>query len=78
MYVIGCKPFYYCQFQVHGLGVNALSFPNKGSDLHGSQLRGFEESNIECARRLFKAISDNGYIYDVAKDYKSLYDIVTK
>ena len=30
------------------------------------------------ARRHFKAISDNGYIYDVAKDYKSLYDIVTK
>mgnify|MGYP002626296675 CR=1 FL=1 len=24
------------------------------------------------------AISDNGYIYDVARDYKSLYDIVTK
>ena len=37
-----------------------------------------EESKIECARRHFKAISDNGYIYDVAKDYKSLYDIVTK
>ena len=30
------------------------------------------------ARRHFKAISENGYIYDVAKDYKSLYDIVTK
>ena len=37
-----------------------------------------EESKIECARRHFKAISDTGYIYDVAKDYKSLYDIVTK
>lgn len=36
-----------------------------------------EESKIECARRHFKAISDNGYIYDIAKDYKSLYDIVT-
>ena len=36
-----------------------------------------EESKIECARRHFKAFSDNGYIYDVAKDYKSLYDIVT-
>jgi type III restriction enzyme len=33
---------------------------------------------IECTRRHFKAISDNGYIYDVARDYKSLYDIVTK
>ena len=49
-----------------------------GNDLQGSQLRGSEESKIECARRHFKAISDNGYIYDVAKDYKSLYDIVTK
>ena len=37
-----------------------------------------EESKIECARSHFKAFSDNGYIYDVAKDYKSLYDIVTK
>lgn len=37
-----------------------------------------ESVKIECARRHFKAISDNGYIYDVAKDYKSLYDIVTK
>lgn len=51
---------------------------SKGNDLQGSQLRGSEESKIECARRHFKAISDNGYIYDVAKDYKSLYDIVTK
>ena len=50
----------------------------KGNDLQGSQLRGSEESKIECARRHFKAISDNGYIYDVAKDYKSLYDMVTK
>ena len=51
---------------------------SKGNDLQGSQLRGSEESKIECARRHFKAISDNGYIYDVAKDYKSLYDMVTK
>lgn len=51
---------------------------SKGNDLQGSQIRGSEESKIECARRHFKAISDNGYIYDVAKDYKSLYDIVTK
>ena len=51
---------------------------SKGNDLQGSQLRGSEESKIECARRHFKAISDNGYIYDVAKDYKSLYDILTK
>ena len=51
---------------------------SKGNDLQGSQLRGSEESKIECARRHFKAISDNGYIYDVAKDYKSLYNIVMK
>ena len=51
---------------------------SKGNDLQNCQLRGSEESKIECARRHFKAISDNGYIYDVAKDYKSLYDIVTK
>ena len=51
---------------------------SKGNDLQGSQLRDSEESKIECARRHFKAISDNGYIYDVAKDYRSLYDIVTK
>ena len=51
---------------------------SKGNDLQNSQLRGSEESKIECARRHFKAISDNGYIYDVARDYKSLYDIVTK
>lgn len=49
---------------------------SKGNDLQGSQLRGSEESKIECTRRHFKAISDNGYIYDVAKDCKSLYDIV--
>jgi len=51
---------------------------SKGNDLQNSQLRGSEESKIECARRHFKTISDNGYIYDVAKDYKTLYDLVTK
>ena len=51
---------------------------SKGNDLEGSQLRGSEESKIECARRHFATISDNGYIFDVAKDYQSLYDIVTK
>lgn len=52
---------------------------SKGNDLQTSQLRGSEEGKIECARRHFKAISDNnGYIYDVARDYQSLYDLVTK
>ena len=51
---------------------------SKGNDSLISQLRGSEESKIECARRHFAAISDNGYIYDVATDYKTLYDIVTK
>ena len=34
--------------------------------------------NSDMGTQHFKAISDNGYIYGVAKDYKSLYDIVTK
>lgn len=51
---------------------------SEGATLQNSQLRGSEESKIECARRHFKAISGGGYIYDVATDYKSLYDLVTK
>ncbi len=51
---------------------------SKGNDSLISQLRGSEESKIECARRHFAAISDNGCIYGVATDYKTLYDIVTK
>ena len=51
---------------------------SKGNDSWKSPRRGSNESKIECARRHFKAISDNGYIYDVAKDYKSPYDIVTR
>ena len=51
---------------------------SKVNDLWKSPRRGSEESTIECTCRHFKAISDNGYLYDVAKDYKSLYDIVTK
>ena len=50
----------------------------KGDDLRESQIRGSEGSKIECARRHFKAISDNGYIYDVVEDYKSLYALVAK
>ena len=51
---------------------------SKGYDLWKSPRRGSEGSKIECAHRHIKTIIDNGYIYDVAKDYKSLYDIVTK
>ncbi len=51
---------------------------SKGNDLWKRPRRGSEESKIECARRHFKAISDNDYIYNIAKDYKALYDIVTK
>lgn len=51
---------------------------SKGNDLWKSPRRDSEESKIVCARRHFKAISDNDYIYNIAKDYKSLYDIVTK
>ena len=51
---------------------------SKVNDLWKSPRRDSEESKIECARRHFKAISDNDYIYNIAKDYTSLYDIVTK
>ena len=51
---------------------------SKGNDLWKSPRRDSEESKIEFARRHFKTISDNGYLYDIAKYYKSLYDIVTK
>lgn len=50
----------------------------KGNDLQGAQLRGSEEGKIECARRHFAAISAKDVLFDVVKDYRSLYDIVTK
>ena len=50
----------------------------KGNDLQGSQLRGSEASKIECARRHFAAISEKDVVFSVVKDYKSLYDVVTK
>lgn len=37
-----------------------------------------ESVKIEWKVGTSKPSEDNGYIYDVAKDYKSLYDIVTK
>ena len=51
---------------------------SKGNDLKESELRGVEKNKIACAARHFKAISGGGYIYGVATDYKSLYDLVTK
>jgi len=39
---------------------------SKGNDLQNSQLRGSEGSEIECARRHFKAISYNGQGLQVA------------
>lgn len=50
----------------------------KGNDIQGSHLRGIEGSKIACARKHFAAISENGYIYDVVKDYQELYNAVTK
>ena len=40
--------------------------------------RGSEDAKIECARRHFAAISDSKVVYGVAKDYQSLYNLVTK
>lgn len=51
----------------------------KGNDEIKSEYRGVEESKIECARRHFKAISENGSVrYDVVKTYQKLYNIVSK
>lgn len=43
-----------------------------------SDLRGSEESKIECARRHFEAISDKDVKFGVVKDYQDLYNIVAK
>jgi type III restriction enzyme len=50
----------------------------KGVEKLGLTIKREEESEVWCTQHHFKTISDNGYIYDVVKDYKSLYDIVTK
>ncbi len=50
----------------------------KGNSLETSQLRGSEESKIECARRHFKAISSGDVRYGVVTSYKELYDVLTK
>ena len=67
---------------IHCIKYEKLNDPfttdSKGHDLWKSPRRDSEESKIEIARRHFKTISDNGYLYDVAKDYKSLYDILTR
>ena len=50
--------------------------------LGGSLFFGIDNDGIvkglDDVQHVCETISDNGYIYDVAKDYKSLYDIVTK
>lgn len=50
----------------------------KGNDWQMSQLRGSEDAKIECAHRHFAAISDSKVSYGVAKDYQTLYNLVTK
>lgn len=50
----------------------------KGNDWQESQPKGSEDAKIECARRHFAAISDSKVVYGVAKDYQSLYNLVTK
>ena len=50
----------------------------KGSDDLPSDLRGSENGKIECARLHFAAISERDVVFDVVKDYQSLYDVVAK
>ena len=50
----------------------------KGTDDLPSDLRGSENGKIDCARRHFAAISEREVVFDVVKDYRSLYDIVAK
>lgn len=50
----------------------------KGTDDLPSDLRGTENSKIECARKHFEAISEKDVIFDVVKNYQKLYDVVTK
>lgn len=51
----------------------------KGNEWQRSQLRGAEDSKLECAARHFEAISQGGNIvYGVEKDYQTLYDKVMK
>ena len=50
----------------------------KGTDDLPSDLRGTENSKIECARRHFAAISEKDVVFDVVKDYRSLYNVVVK
>ena len=50
----------------------------KGTDDLPYDLRGTENSKIECARKHFAAISEKDVIFDVVKNYQKLYDVVTK
>ena len=51
----------------------------KGNEWQRSQLRGAEDSKVECAARHFETISQDGNVkYGVARDYTTLYNLVTK
>lgn len=50
----------------------------KGLEKVGLTIKREEESEVWCTLYHFKTISDNDYIYDIVKDYKLLYDNVTK
>lgn len=51
----------------------------KGNEWQRSQLRGAEDCKLECAARHFEAIcKGDNVVYGVAKDWQTLYDIVTK
>lgn len=49
----------------------------KGS-LSSLELRGIENTKINCAKKLFDNLSDKKIKYDVVTDYKSLLDVMTK
>lgn len=48
----------------------------KGS-MSSMQLKGAEKTKIECARRLFKKMSQQDHIYDVVDNYETLLKIVS-
>ena len=49
----------------------------KGS-MDSLELRTIEQSKIHCAKKHFKAISNNEVVYDVVDNYESLLNLITK